>query len=122
MLFGGHTASRWPGRLTLATRLLTTQLFTGIVWSALLCATTSAQAKPAADAGASDYQSGMVAFERGDLVAARAGFENAVHANPRNTDAQSMLAQVLLREGQVEEAIAHLRQVIELRPKVAAAH
>ncbi len=33
-----------------------------------------------------------------------------------------MLAQVLLRQGQVEEAIVHFRKVIELRPQLAVAH
>lgn len=56
MFFGGQTTSRSPGRMSLATRFLTTQLFASIVASALLCATTSAQVKAAADAGTSDYQ------------------------------------------------------------------
>ena len=56
MFFGDQTTSRSPGCMSLATRFLTAQSFTGIVGSALLSATTPAQQKPAADAGTSDYQ------------------------------------------------------------------
>src|SRR5579863_427777 len=120
MLFGDQTASRSqrsPGRMTLASELFTICVFCG-----MLSALASAQAKPSADPGASDYQRGIAALQRGDLGAARAGFDKAVQANPRSAEAQSMLAQVLLRQGQGEEAIVHFRRVIELRPKLAAAH
>src|SRR5208282_2639394 len=117
MFLGHQTASRSPGRTSLASRLFTICVFCG-----MLCTGASAQTKPSVDSWESDYQHGMAALERGDLIAARAGFDKAVHANPSSAEAQSMLAQVLLRQGQTEEAIAHFRKVIELRPELATPH
>ena len=122
MFLGEQAGSRSPGRLSLATRLFPSSVSSAMLYSAMLYATASAQAKPSADAGAADDQRGIAALERGDLIAARAGFDKAVQANPSSAEAQSMLAQVLLRQGQVEEAIAHFRQLIELRPELAVAH
>jgi len=40
-------------------------------------------------------------MRRGDLPAARDAFKKAVKLNPRNADAQNMLGQVLLQEGDI---------------------
>src|SRR5580658_5492299 len=117
MFLGDQATSRSPGRMSLASELFTVCVFCG-----MLCAGASAQTKTPLVPWESDYQHGLAALQRGDLVAARAGFDKAVQANPRSAEAQSMLAQVLLRQGQVEEAIVHFRRVIELRPQQAVAH
>jgi hypothetical protein len=64
MFLGEQTGSRSPGRLSLATPLFTTIVCSAMLYSAMLYATASAQAKPSADAGAADYQRGIAALER----------------------------------------------------------
>ena len=77
------------------------------------------QNSPPAKAGSADYQRGIAAMQQGDLATARTDFERAVRANPRSADAQNMLGQVLLREGEVEKAILHFRELVKLRPTLA---
>ena len=62
---------------------------------------------------ASAYQRGMVAAENGDLTAARSAFEQAVKLNPWNPEFQNALAQMMLRQGDVDGAISHLRTVTQ---------
>ena len=57
-------------------------------------------------------------MRRGDLPAARAAFEKAVRLKPQNPDAQNMLGQVLLQQGDLDDAITHFRALVRLRPKL----
>src|SRR5271166_1748134 len=82
----------------------------------------AAQTKSAGSAAATAYEAGRAAWERGDVAAAHSAFEKAVRLNPRSADAQNMLGQVLLQLGQVDDAIAHFRAVVKLRPTLAVAH
>lgn len=59
---------------------------------------------------------GGVAFVAEDFEAARASFEAALEAEPRNASAKMNLARVDLREGKSAEAEARLRQVVEIDP------
>ena len=93
-----------------------------IVHSFVQAAPLAAQTKSAGSAAASAYEAGRAAWERGDMAAAHEAFEKAVRLNPRSADAQNMLGQVLLRQGQVDDAIAHFRAVVKLRPTLAVAH
>ena len=56
------------------------------------------------------------------MAAAHDAFANAVRLDPRSADAQNMLGQVLLQQGQVDDAIAHFRVLVKLRPTLAVAH
>src|SRR5215469_11002608 len=94
-----------PGRMKQAFHLFTACVCCG----AMLVEVASAQAKSSSRTGAeqsglSEYQRGLAAYSRGNLATARAAFDTAVHANPKDADAENMLAQVLLRLGEVDHA------------------
>ena len=61
-------------------------------------------------------------MQKGDLPAARVAFEKAVKLTPRSADAQNMLGQVMLQQGDVEGAIPHFRTVTQLKPTLPVAH
>jgi Flp pilus assembly protein TadD len=90
------------------------QLMSALCCCVLLHAAASMQAKPAAASGTYDYQNGLAAFRRGDLITARSLFDKAVKANPKNAEAQSALGQVLLRQRELPLAIIHFQQLAQL--------
>jgi tetratricopeptide (TPR) repeat protein len=83
---------------------------------AILSGMAVCQSKAPATAGSSEYQRGLSAMQKGDLSLARAAFEKAVKSNPKSANAQNMLGQVLLQQGDVEAAIPHFRIFVKLRP------
>ena len=101
-----------------------TPLSGGLLVVALACgiALASPQTNPAPGEAPTIYQTGLAAFKRGDLPAAREAFTKAVELNPRNVDAQNMLGQVLLQQGDVDNAIVHFRVLVGLRPSLAIGH
>ena len=98
--------------------------FSGLLIVLITCGTLRAarQTKPSAAAPSSVYQTGVAAFERGDLPAARTAFQQAVKLTPQSVEAQNMLGQVLLRQGELDGAIATFRTVVALRPSLPIAH
>ena len=83
-------------------------------------------AQPPTDAGtglaANAYNRGLAALERSDLPTARSAFDQAVMLSPDNPEFQNALAQVMLKQGAVEDAIAHLRILVKLAPDSATPH
>jgi len=61
------------------------------------------------------------AFQAGDLVRARAGYERLLQSDPRNTDALRGAAAVALREGRRADAQACYRRLVESDPRDAVA-
>ncbi|MGQ0735026.1 MAG: tetratricopeptide repeat protein [Acidobacteriota bacterium] len=62
-------------------------------------------------------RAGNVAYAQGNLESARAAYLSAVEASPRDAEAHSNLAQVLVRQGQAEEALHHLDEAVKLEPE-----
>ena len=87
-----------------------------------LPSTLAAQTAASVPSRQSHYQSGLAAWQSGDLKSARASFEAVVKLNPRDSDAQNALAQVLLQQGEVAAAIPHFRTVTRLKPSLAIGH
>lgn len=67
-------------------------------------------------------RSGDVAFNAGDVTAARAGYEQALAKNPRDPEAINNLGLVLERAGQLDEAVEHFTRAIQLVPDKWAYH
>ena len=77
---------------------------------AILCSVAGTAGQTPADRGSPKaYQAGVAAMQRGDLPAARTAFEKAVGLNPRSADAQNMLGQVLLQQGDLDDAMIHFQ-------------
>src|SRR4029077_3740022 len=68
------------------------------------------------------YRQGLAAVKRGDLVRARAAFEQLVHMAPANGEARNSLGWVLFAQGKTTEAISQLRTAILLKPGFPQAH
>jgi len=60
---------------------------------------------------------GYAAYEKGDLAAARVGYQQALRSDPRNIDALLGMAAVELRAGQFAAADHYYRQVLRLDPR-----
>src|SRR5258708_33558200 len=98
------------------------RFFIGSLLLVLVSGIASPQTKAPTTSALTPYQTGLAAFKHADLPDARTSFEKAVKLNPRDPDAQNMLAQVLLQQGDVDNAIVHLRLLVKLRPTLAIAH
>ncbi len=70
-------------------------------------------ARVAADA----VRSGNAAYAEGDLERAELSFATAVAAAPDDADARNNLAQVMVRQGRVGEALPHLDEAVRLAPE-----
>jgi len=62
-------------------------------------------------------RAGNAAYAKGDLAGALTDYEAAVAALPDNADARNNLAQVLVRQSRVSEALPHLTEAVRLDPK-----
>jgi tetratricopeptide (TPR) repeat protein len=62
----------------------------------------------------------MVLKEAGEPDAAAAAFEAALRCQPLSAPAHAQLGEVLLKRGRTDEAVAHLKQAVELNPNDAA--
>ncbi len=80
------------------------------------------KAHPNDPLASSAYERGLTDAQNGDLPAARSDFEQAVKLNPWNPEFQNALAQVMLRQGDLDGAIPHLRTVTSLAPDAALPH
>ena len=59
---------------------------------------------------------------KGDLPAARAAFEKVVRLAPNAPEGHNSLGWVLLKTGNPDEAVAHLRAAVKLKPAFVQAH
>ena len=75
--------------------------------------------KPAVDAL---YQQGIRSLQKGDLAAARAAFEKVVRLAPNAPEGHNSLGWVLLKTGNLDEAVAQLRAAVKLKPDFVEAH
>jgi protein O-GlcNAc transferase len=75
--------------------------------------------KPAVDAL---YQQGIRSLQKGDLAAARAAFERVVRLAPNAPEGHNSLGWVLLKTGNLDEAVAQLRTAVKLKPDFVQAH
>src|SRR6195256_5008183 len=75
--------------------------------------------KPAVDAL---YQQGVRSLQKGDLAAARAAFEKVVRLAPNAPAGHNSLGWVLLKTGNLDEAVAQLRTAVKLKPDFIEAH
>jgi tetratricopeptide (TPR) repeat protein len=88
--------------------------------SAVLGAPHTLLAAPEREPAARDgvpAQSGVQAYQRGDLEGARALFSQAIEENPRDAESLNNLGQVLVRLGRVAEAIDHLDRAVALNDR-----
>jgi len=78
----------------------------------------------ALDAGlaAAHTNLGGLAYRRGDMSAARQGFEAALALDPEQPEARFNLANLVLEAGDLELAVAELRRVLQATPDFADAH
>jgi tetratricopeptide (TPR) repeat protein len=60
--------------------------------------------------------------QQGDIDAARAGYEQVLAMNPKNTDALHLLGCIQYRDKDYERAIALMEKACDLQPRVAAFH
>lgn len=65
---------------------------------------------------------GLLAYKKGDHVAARAAFEKALAVDPEQAEARFNLANLLLDAGESELAVSELRRVLQAAPDFADAH
>src|ERR1700716_1742142 len=75
--------------------------------------------KPAVDAL---YTQGVRSLQKGDLAAARAAFEKVVRLAPNASAGHNSLGWVLLKTGNLDEAVAQLRTAVKLKPDLVEAH
>ncbi|MFZ0881202.1 MAG: tetratricopeptide repeat protein, partial [Candidatus Acidiferrales bacterium] len=68
------------------------------------------------------YHQGILAIRNGDLAAAQSDFEKVLSLAPRSPEGQNSLGWVLLRQGQIDSAISHLRMAVQLKPDFPQAH
>ncbi len=61
-------------------------------------------------------------MQSGDLVKARAAFEQVVKLAPGSAEGHNLLGWVLFAQGQTAESIAQFRTALRLKPDLAAAH
>ena len=62
------------------------------------------------------YQWGLALAEEGKLSEATDHLRAAVRINPRSAEAHRSLAEVLMRQGQSDEADEHFQEARKLRP------
>jgi hypothetical protein len=88
---------RWS-RVMSALRFSRTLLVHTMIWGAgvVVPAVLAEQAKAGADSAPTPYQTGLAAWQRGDITAAHNAFERTVRLNPRSADSQNMLGHALL--------------------------
>ena len=60
---------------------------------------------------------GIALYELGDYAAAKRNLESALRANPKDTNAELLLAKDLIKLGEFQSAADHLRQLSERLPK-----
>src|SRR5262249_55211434 len=68
------------------------------------------------------YNLGVTVLEKGNLIAARHAFEQAIALDLKHSWAHNMLGTVLADQGNPAGAILHYRKAIDLDPKNARAH
>ncbi len=83
-----------------------------------------ARSQPAADASQVQaiYQRGYRALQQRDLAGARTAFEEVVKLSPQSPEVHNSLGWVLLLQGELEDAVTHLRKAIELKSDFQQAH
>lgn len=75
----------------------------------------------ARQAAASAVDEGVAALDRGDLAAARAAFNKALAANPKDADAHKYLGLLDDRAGNLQAAARHFAEAARLAPASASA-
>src|SRR3977135_766479 len=75
--------------------------------------------KPAVDAL---YTQGVRSLQKGDLAAARAAFEKVVRLGPNAPEGPNSVGWVILKTGNLDEAIAQLEAAVKLKPEFVEAH
>jgi Tfp pilus assembly protein PilF len=70
---------------------------------------------------ASGVAEGYRLLQTGDLVSAKKAYNNALSADPRNSDALHGLAAIALQQGRVDDAESAYRQILEANPVDASA-
>ncbi len=80
-----------------------------------ICEQRLAQPRPVPRTAEALYDQGIIELNRGHIVSAIACFEKALRIDPRADHAIYALAAAYARGGQVEKALAALRQAIALR-------
>ena len=68
------------------------------------------------------YNQGVRSLQKGDLAAARAAFEKVVRLAPNAPEGHNSLGWVLLKTGNLDEAVAQLRAAVKLKPEFVEAH
>ena len=68
------------------------------------------------------YTLGVILWQQGDLDAAVAELQAAIHAKPDYAEAYYTLGTVLKQQSKLQDAAAALRQAIRLEPDFAGAH
>src|SRR5258707_6435377 len=68
------------------------------------------------------YRRGLAALRSGDLVNARAAFEQVVKLAPGSAEGHNLLGWVLLSQEHIAESISQFRIALRLKPDFAQAH